>query len=310
MTTEKITVEQQDEKQRLDIFVCQKFPNYTRSYVKTLIENGEITLNEKSVKSGEKLKCGDVVEIAQKQPKTLDVLPQDIPLDIVYEDEDFAVINKPQGLVVHPANGNSSGTLVNALLFHLKNLSSINGVIRPGIVHRIDKDTSGLLLVAKNDNAHKCLAKQIETKTCHRHYLALCNGNFKEDSGKIETHISRSKKDRKQMAVCQDTEGKLAITNYNVVERFFDYTLVEFVLQTGRTHQIRVHSKYIHHPIVGDKTYGVKDKFNLSGQLLHAYKIELNRPSDGKRVEFSCPLPDYFEKILIKLRKIVANKQK
>ena len=235
------------------------------------------------------------------------ILPENIPLNIIYEDDDFAVINKPQGLVVHPANGNESGTLVNALLYHLKNLSTINGVVRPGIVHRIDKDTSGLLLIAKNDKAHLNLSKQIETKNCHRHYLALCVGNFKDDYGTITTHIDRSKKDRKQMAVCPDTEGKIAITHYIVKERFGDYTLVEFVLDTGRTHQIRVHSKFIHHPIVGDKTYGVKDKFKLDGQLLHAYKIELNRPSDNKRVEFTCPLPDYFEDVLDKLRKKVAK---
>ena len=300
MEQTKIITTAQDKNKRLDMFVCEKMPELTRSYIKTLIEGGDILLNEKIVKSGEKLKENDVVIINKQEPKTLNLSPEDIDLDIIYEDDDFAVINKPQGLVVHPANGNESGTLVNALLYHLKNLSTINGVVRPGIVHRIDKDTSGLLLVAKND-------KQIETKNCHRHYLALCVGNFKEDNGTITTHIDRSKKDRKQMAVCPDTEGKIAITHYIVKERFGDYTLVEFILDTGRTHQIRVHSKYIHHPIVGDKTYGVKDKFKLNGQLLHAYKIELNRPSDNKRVEFTCPLPDYFEDVLDKLRKKVAK---
>lgn len=308
--TKELVVKSENVGKRLDVFVCNNITSLTRSYIKTLIENGDILLNDKVVKSGEKLRLGDVIHVFEKEPKQLDLIPENIDLDIIYEDDDFAVINKPQGLVVHPANGNESGTLVNALLFHIKNLSTINGVVRPGIVHRIDKDTSGLLLVAKNDKAHLNLSKQIEQKTCHRHYLALCNGNFKDDSGTITTHIDRSKKDRKQMAVCSVAEGKLAVTNYYVKERFGDYTLVEFVLQTGRTHQIRVHCKHIHHPIVGDKTYGVKDKFKLDGQLLHAYKIELNRPSDGKRVEFCCDLPDYFEKVLDKLRKSVANKQK
>lgn len=307
MEKNKIVSTIEDKNKRLDIFVCEKMPELTRSYVKTLIENGNILLNGKMVKSGEKLRENDEIIIEQITPKTLDLSPENIDINIIYEDDDFAVINKPQGLVVHPANGNESGTLVNALLYHLKNLSTINGVVRPGIVHRIDKDTSGLLLIAKNDKAHLNLSKQIETKNCHRHYLALCVGNFKDDYGTITTHIDRSKKDRKQMAVCPDTEGKIAITHYIVKERFGDYTLVEFVLDTGRTHQIRVHSKFIHHPIVGDKTYGVKDKFKLDGQLLHAYKIELNRPSDNKRVEFTCPLPDYFEDVLDKLRKKVAK---
>lgn len=307
MEKNKIVATIEDKNKRLDIFVCEKMPELTRSYIKTLIENGNILLNGKIVKSGEKLRENDEIIIEQITPKTLDLSPENIDINIIYEDDDFAVINKPQGLVVHPANGNESGTLVNALLYHLKNLSTINGVVRPGIVHRIDKDTSGLLLIAKNDKAHLNLSKQIETKNCHRHYLALCVGNFKDDYGTITTHIDRSKKDRKQMAVCPDTEGKIAITHYIVKERFVDYTLVEFVLDTGRTHQIRVHSKFIHHPIVGDKTYGVKDKFKLDGQLLHAYKIELNRPSDNKRVEFTCPLPDYFEDVLDKLRKKVAK---
>ena len=260
--------------ERLDVFLCSKLTDCSRSHIKNLITNELVLVNGKSVKSGEKLKQGDIIEVLDYQTKELDLAPENIDMDIVYQDDDLAVINKPQGLVVHPANGNENGTLVNALLYHLTNLSSINGVVRPGIVHRLDKDTSGLLIVAKNDKAHVSLSKQIELKTCHRHYLALCDGNLTQDSGTITTHISRSKKDRKQMAVCDDQEGKIAITNYNVVERFGNYTLVEFVLQTGRTHQIRVHSKHIKHPIVGDQTYGNKCKFNINGQLLHAYKIE------------------------------------
>ena len=204
-------------------------------------------------------------------------------------------------MVVHPANGNENNTLVNALLFRLKHLSSINGVIRPGIVHRIDKNTSGLLLVAKNDKSHVELSKQIQNKTCHRNYIALCNGNFKDDSGTIITNIARSKKDRKQMAVCSDSEGKKAITHYNVIKRYGDYTLVEFSLETGRTHQIRVHAKHIGHCIVGDDVYGTKNKFKLNGQLLHAYKIEFKHPTTNKNMTFTCPLPEYFQKVLNKL---------
>lgn len=298
---EKFIITNNDVNKRLDVFLCSVKSEFSRSHIKNMIENNHIFLNGKTPKSGEKLKLGDVVEIEDITIKPLDVKPENIDIDIVYEDDDLAVINKPQGLVVHPANGNENGTLVNALLYHLKNLSSINGVIRPGIVHRLDKDTSGLLIVAKNDKAHINLAKQIELKTCHRHYIALCVGNFKQDSGTIKTHIARSKKDRKQMAVCDDNEGKIAITNYNVIERYGTYTLVEFVLQTGRTHQIRVHSKYIGHPIVGDEVYGVKDKFKLNGQLLHAYKIEFNHPSTNERLSFCCDLPEYFKKVLKQL---------
>ena len=287
--------------QRLDVFLSTFFSEFTRSHIKNMIENGHVLLNDKKVKSGTKLRLDDVICILDYEVKSLDVKPENIDIDIVYEDDDLAVINKPQGLVVHPANGNENGTLVNALLFHLKNLSVINGVIRPGIVHRLDKNTSGLLIVAKNDKAHVSLAKQIETKSCHRHYLALCNGNFKDEEGQIITNISRSKKDRKQMAVCGENEGKKAITNYKVLKRYGEYTLVEFVLQTGRTHQIRVHAKYIGHSIVGDDVYGNKCKFKLNGQLLHAYKIEFTQPTTNKRLNFTCKLPKYFQNILNKL---------
>ena len=215
-----IKVPQEAQNKRIDIFLQEILLQKSRSNIKNMIINGDILCNNESVKSGQKLRNGDIITINDIQQKTLDLTPEDINIDIVYEDNDLAVINKPQGLVVHPANGNESGTLVNALLYHLKNLSSINGVIRPGIVHRLDKNTSGLLVVAKNDMSHISLARQIETKTCHRHYLALCVGNFKQDSGIIETNIARSKKDRKQMSVCSNLEGKKAITNYNVIERF------------------------------------------------------------------------------------------
>ena len=246
------------------------------------------------------IKNGDEVTLSfSKQEMSAE--PEDIPLEIVYEDDDIAVINKPQGMVVHPAPGSYSHTLVNALLFHFENLSHGSDTIRPGIVHRIDKDTSGLLVVAKNDEAHCSLAKQIAEHTCFRHYLALLEGNLSDDSGTVETFISRSKTDRKIMEVSDS--GKKAVTHYKVIERFKDFCLVEFVLETGRTHQIRVHAKYLGHPIVGDKTYGkANQKFKLDGQLLHAYKLELTHPKKRKRMSFLCEIPAYFKNILSKLK--------
>ena len=290
---------------RLDAYVLAEFPNLSRSHIKTLIADGLITLNEKKCKkAGEKVKENDIVCVDIQEPKKLEVLPENIDIDIIYEDKDLAVINKPKGLVVHPANGNANGTLVNALLYHLKNLSGINGVIRPGIVHRLDKDTSGLLLIAKNDVAHISLAKQIENKSCHRYYVALCKGNFKNDCGVIKTGYGRSLKDRKQMSVFPLGEGKVAETHYKVLERFGNYTLVEFKLQTGRTHQIRVHCKYINHPIIGDDIYGVKDSLfsKVKGQLLHAYKIEFTQPTTKQPMCFEIPYSNELQKCLKKLR--------
>lgn len=299
----QFVINESDANKRLDAFVLEHFENLSRSHIKKLIENGDIVLNGKVVKAGEKLKTNDQIVVNIPAPLELEVTAENIPIDIVYEDDDLAVINKAKGMVVHPANGNYNGTLVNALLFHLKNLSSINGVIRPGIVHRLDKDTSGLLLIAKNDNSHINLAKQIEEKSCHRYYKAICYGGFKQDNGKIETGFGRSLKDRKQMAAFPKGEGKLAVTNYSVLERFGKYSLVEFKLETGRTHQIRVHSKYISHPILGDEVYGVFDKnFKTNGQLLHAYKIEFTHPTTKQKMCFTAPLPDEFETILKKLR--------
>ena len=289
--------------ERLDYYVQNMYPNLSRSHIKKQIENGDILLDSKQVKAGQKLKLNNIVQVKIEELKQLDVQAENIALDIVYQDDDLAVINKPKGMVIHPANGNYTGTLVNALLYNLTNLSGINGVVRPGIVHRLDKDTSGLLLVAKNDKAHINLAKQIETKSCHRYYLALCCGNIKTDSGHIETGYGRSLKDRKQMAVFPLGTGKLAITNYRVIERFGQYTLVEFKLETGRTHQIRVHSKYLNTPIACDEVYGHKDKnFKAEGQLLHAYKIEFTHPTSGKQLTFTSKIPDDFEKALNKLR--------
>ena len=291
------------EKCRLDLYLTSILPDWTRSQIKLQISGGGVKINGKEVtKSGYVVKDGDSLDLNFKQEE-ISAEPEDIDLDIVYEDDDMAVINKPQGMVVHPAPGSKNHTLVNALLYHFNNLSDINSKIRPGIVHRIDKDTSGLLVVAKNNFAHENLAKQIGEHSAHRHYLALVEGNVRDESGTIQTNIARDPKDRTKMAVCE--QGKVAITNYVVKQQYDGYSLVEFVLQTGRTHQIRVHSKYIGHPIVGDKTYGyAKQKFNLDGQLLHAYMLEIKQPHTQKQMTFVCPLPNYFEKVLEKLKKV------
>lgn len=285
---------------RVDLYLTTK-TEYTRSHIKKLCEEG-LFVNGKQSKINKLLKTGDVVELRIPDAVNMDVVPQDIPLDIVYQDEDIAVINKPQGLTVHAGNGTNGQTLVNALLFHLDSLSGINGVIRPGIVHRIDKNTSGLLVVAKNDNAHVCLAKQLENKTCHRNYIALLDGKLKDDSGHVETFIGRDEKNRTKMAV--KPFGRKAITDYKVLTRYEGYTLCEFSLQTGRTHQIRVHAKYLGHPVVGDSEYGAKNcKFKLNGQLLHAYKLEFIHPTKKELVSFTAPLPKYFEEVLNKLKR-------
>ncbi len=282
--------------QRVDVFLSSAL-EFTRSHVKKLCDDGNLIVNGKQSKANYVLKIGDEVVISLPEVKNLDAVPEDIPLKIVYQDNDLAVIDKPQGLTVHAGNGTCGNTLVNALLFHLDNLSGINGVIRPGIVHRIDKNTSGLLVVAKNDNAHVSLAKQIETKTCKRLYYALLEGVVKSDSGVIETNIGRNPKDRTKMAVVSN--GRNAVTEYKVIKRFGSYTLCEFSLKTGRTHQIRVHSKHIGHPVVGDKEYGFKNqKFKLEGQLLHAHQLSFVHPTTGEQVTFESPIPEYFEKIL------------
>ena len=286
---------------RVDVFLAEKL-SFTRSRVKNLCDDGLLFVNGKVSKSNKLLKINDLVEITIPENKNLDLEPENIELDIIYQDNDVAVINKPQGMTVHSGNGTNGSTLVNALLYHLDNLSGINGVIRPGIVHRIDKNTSGLLVVAKNDAAHVALAKQLEDKTCSRIYLALLEGVVKEDSGRISTFIGRNPKDRTKMAVLSD--GRDAITDFKVLERFENHTLCQFSLKTGRTHQIRVHAKYMGHPIVGDKEYGYKNqKFNLEGQLLHAAELKFVHPTTKKLMKFNAPLPDYFEKILKRVKK-------
>ena len=280
---------------RLDRYLQVKFPDKTRSHIKHLIDDEIVLVNGRGVKAGYSLKYNDEIVIGEIVEKVADAKPQDIPINIVYEDDDIVLINKAQGMVVHPAVKNYEGTLVNALMHSIKNLSTINGVIRPGIVHRLDKDTSGLMVVAKNDLAHVNLSEQISTKSCRRIYWALVDGIVKED-GEIITNFGRDPKNRLKMAVLD--EGKIAHTKYRVLDVFDKYSLVEFELKTGRTHQIRVHSAYLHHPIVGDKLYNYnKCKFNLEGQLLHAKKLILNHPKTGKEMVFECDLPDYFIKI-------------
>ena len=291
-----------NEQIRLDVFLAKE-TGASRSNIKTVVESDGVFVNGVlRKKSGFELKEGDEVEFTLPEPKTLDVEPNsEIKLNIVYEDENFAVINKPQGMVVHPASSyQKNDTLVNALLADLDKLSSINGVIRPGIVHRLDKDTSGLIVVAKTDEAHKSLASQIEKKTARRIYFGLCDGNFKEDNGRIDAPIARNKRDRKKMGI--DPDGRRAVTHYTVLERFGKYTLVRFELETGRTHQIRVHSSHIHHPIVGDEVYGGSTALYKNGQLLHARQLVLIHPITGEGMTFDAELPDYFEKVLEKLR--------
>lgn len=290
-----------DKSERLDVFLSEKLDK-TRSAVKKLVDDGEITVGGNKVKAGRVLKIGEEISVNIPDPVKLDLEAENIPLDIIYQDKDIAIINKPQGMTVHAGNGTHGSTLVNALLYHLDSLSGINGVIRPGIVHRIDKDTSGLLVVAKNDTAHLSLSEQIKNKTCHRIYLALLEGTVKQNDGIIDTFIGRSDKNRTMMAV--KDSGRRAVTHFKVLKRYKEFTFAEFRLETGRTHQIRVHCKYIGHPIVGDPVYGYeKQKFKLNGQLLHAWKLELTHPSTGERMSFEAPLPDYFQAVLQKLDK-------
>ena len=259
-----------------------------------------MTVNGKTEKAKYKVKSGDVIRLEEPETKTLELRPENIPLDIVYEDDDVIVINKPQGMVVHPAPGHDDHTLVNALLYHCP-LSTINGTFRPGIVHRIDKDTSGLLMVAKNDKAHRFLAEQLKDKTNIREYVALVHGRIAEDEGTINAPIGRSLKDRKKQAVVKD--GRNAVTHFEVLKRYRDYTLVKCILETGRTHQIRVHMKYIGHPLVGDPLYGPKKTIKGNGQFLHAGKLGFVHPTTGKLLIFEAPLPKIFQECLEKLDK-------
>ncbi len=289
--------DRQNHGKRLDMFVLENTEDLTRSRIKNLIESGQVKVNGEIKKSGYSLRYGDLVSICILPPVEMSLEPYDYPLDIVYQDNDIAVINKPRGMVTHPAPGSPKDTLVNALLSNLDNLSDINGVIRPGIVHRLDKDTSGLIMVAKTNRAHLSLSGQIASKQCHRNYIALVDGVIKQDDGVIIANIDRNKKDRKLMAVTREG-GRFAETHFKVLKRFSRYSLVEFELKTGRTHQIRVHCKHIGHPIVGDVVYGGSNKLFDNGQLLHAYKISFTHPATGEQMEFVIDLPDYFQNVI------------
>lgn len=306
MNEKKLLVPQGAESERIDKYISTFFDEMSRSYVQRLIAEGKVICNGKKVRTGIKVEPGDEILISVPPLQELEIMPENIPLDIVFEDAELMVINKPKGMVVHPAAGNETGTLVNAVLFHAEGkLSGINGVIRPGIVHRLDKDTSGLILVAKTNEAHLSLAEQIKEKTCRRIYVCLVRGNFLNDEGTVDAPIGRHPVQRKKMCVTQKN-SRSAVTHYRVLERFGDYTFLECRLETGRTHQIRVHMQYIGHPIVGDEVYsGGKNPFGLHTQALHAREIGFVHPKTGQKMDFSCPIPEYLEQILERLRKTV-----
>ena len=301
MPKQKWTVED-GESIRLDKYLSLN-SDLSRTRIQELAKDSKITVNGKAERSSFKVSEGDVIECDVPEAEPIDILPEDIPLDILYEDSDIIVINKQKGLIVHPAPGIYSGTLVNALLYHCKDLSGINGRIRPGIVHRIDKDTTGCLVVCKNDKAHEAIAKQLETKTCHREYKAIVMGNIAHDDGLIDAPIGRDPKDRQRMCVT-DKNSREARTSFHVIERFRTATLIECALETGRTHQIRVHMKYINHPVMGDEKYGKPCRYmNTEGQVLHASDLTLVHPTTGETMHFHADLPEYFTKLIDILRK-------
>ena len=289
-----------DQTGRIDKVLTTLEPEITRSQLKNLINDGHVTVNGQAVKPKYKVQAGDKISLVKPEPQSLELTPENIPLDIVYEDDDVIVVNKPQGMVVHPAPGHPDHTLVNALLYHSP-LSTINGTFRPGIVHRIDKDTSGLLMVAKNDLAHQSLAEQLRNKTNKREYLALVYGQIKEDEGTIDAPLGRNPQDRKKQAVVKG--GRHAVTHFKVIKRYDNFTLVKCILETGRTNQIRVHLKYIGHPLVGDPLYGPRKMIGKNGQFLHAALLGFKHPRTGKEMVFEAPLPENFQKMLDKLDK-------
>ena len=295
---------EEQKNERIDKFLVSMLPELSRSYIQKLLKDQLVLVGETAVKANYKLRPNDSILIRIPEAMEPDILPEEIPLDILYEDNDVLVVNKPKGMVVHPGAGHYSHTLVNGLLWHCKgNLSGINGILRPGIVHRIDKDTTGSLLVCKNDLAHREIAQQLKEHTITRKYRAIVCGTLKEDEGKVDAPIGRHPIERKKMAV-NYKNGKPAITHYRVLERFAQYTYIECILETGRTHQIRVHMSSIHHPLLGDLVYGpAKCPYPLAGQTLHAMVLGFKHPSTGEYLEFSAPLPDYFEKLLKKLPK-------
>lgn len=298
------TITNEQENLRIDKYLAQTVPDISRSYLQKLVADGQVLVNGVPVKTSYKLKSGDVVQVTIPEPEVLQIIPEDIPLDILYEDADILIVNKPKGMVVHPAAGHTTGTLVNAVMYHCKDeLSSINGVLRPGIVHRIDMDTTGVLVVCKNDMAHQSLAEQLKVHSITRIYYAIVYDNLTEEEGTIHKPIGRHPTNRKKQAV-NVKNGRDAITHYRVLERLQGkYTLVECRLETGRTHQIRVHMASIHHPLLGDTLYGpAKDPFHLQGQTLHAGVLGFVHPRTGQYVEFRAELPEYFQELLNRLR--------
>ncbi|WP_017151194.1 RluA family pseudouridine synthase [Bacillus bingmayongensis] len=297
----QVTVAEEQKNERIDRFVAGVNNEWSRTQVQQWIKDGVVTVNGNTIKGNYKVKANDEIAVAIPEPEELDILPEDMNLEVYYEDADVLVVNKPRGMVVHPAPGHTSGTLVNGLMHHCKDLSGINGVMRPGIVHRIDKDTSGLLMVAKNDMAHESLVNQLVAKTVTRRYKAIVHGVIPHDKGIIDAPIARDKKDRQSMTV--DENGKHAVTHFQVLERFKDFTLVECRLETGRTHQIRVHMKYIGYPLAGDPKYGPKKTLDINGQALHAGILGFDHPRTGEYIEFEAPVPAVFEEVLNVLRK-------
>lgn len=297
---ENLLVEEEMEGERLDSFVSESMEDLSRSLVQSLIKDGKVLVAGQHAKASYRIKAGDEIRVEIPQIQAITLEAQNIDLPIIYQDEDLVVVDKPKGMVVHPAHGNWDGTMVNALLYHIKDLSGINGEIRPGIVHRLDKDTSGVMVAAKNDMAHRSLAEQIRVHSIDREYIALVHGLIKENLGRIDAPIGRSKQDRKKMAVIK--EGREAITDYEVLQRFTDYTLVKVKLLTGRTHQIRVHFTYIQHSVVGDPLYGSNRKhFKLDSQALHAQRLGFIHPRSGEYMEFTSPTPDYLQNIISEL---------
>lgn len=297
----KIKVEEKDKGKRLDAFLNEFFEDATRSYIQKLIDNENVAIDNKSkTKSGNKLKGKETIIVKIPEDEVLEVLPENIPIDIVYEDKDMVIINKDPGVIVHPAQGYYTGTLVNAVLYHIKDLSTINGVIRPGIVHRLDKDTSGLIVIAKNDIAHVKLTDMFKDKTIEKRYVCICKGNFKNIGGRIETLIGRDSKDRKKMAVVTEN-GKIAITNYEVIDSVQGFSLVDVGIETGRTHQIRVHMKSLNHPILGDEVYGSSSDL-IKRQMLHSYYLKFNHPITGKEMVVLGELKEDFKDVAKRLK--------
>lgn len=302
MTVYTFAVQEEQHLERIDTFITAQNEEWSRSQVQIWLKEDLVLVNGEKVKRNYKVKQGDEISVSVPDPKPLEIIAENIPLEIYYEDSDVIVVNKPRGMVVHPALGHETGTLVNALMYHCKDLSGINGILRPGIVHRIDKDTSGLLMVAKNDVAHEKLAEQLREKTTVRKYIAIVHGVIEHEEGTIDAPIGRAKTDRQSMTVT-DENSREAVTHFRVLERFEEFTLVECQLETGRTHQIRVHMKYIGFPLAGDPKYGPRKTLDMNGQALHAAVLGFKHPRTGEYMEFSSPIPKVMEDVIEHLRR-------